>query len=105
MIKRDAHWRKMERAREKTGNLPKTAFDFISVHKNDRTGTYSLISPMIIVERNPEMRRPLFELDEYVTYRQAARAAEINAAFETVETGIGIYCVDCTDNNSGSYAL
>jgi len=96
MIKRELHWRKMEAKRALTGNLPAHAFNFISIHFNERDNNYSMISPLCICESNG-MKRPLFEKDKYTILKQVKRAANINAAFYTAETGINIFVVDCRD--------
>lgn len=96
LYERDSYWQTMEAARvqpagatpDRPAGLPAWSFDFISIHHTTGTG-YSLLSPMCIVEQQPQSRRPSWERDKHATKRQAVQAARRLARHHQV------FIVDC----------
>lgn len=76
---KESYWQQLEAMRI-DGKMPQWAFDFISMHPpvpmdGKLYGQYSLISPMCIIERRADMRRPRFEAHQYRTKAKAIKAA------------------------------
>lgn len=73
------------------GRLPEWAFDFISIHNNDRgEKPYSLLGPSkLVVNEN----RPSFERERYKTFTEAKKAAA------KLARKLGFCVVNCTKVN------
>jgi hypothetical protein len=68
----DEYWPEVEKDRAEKG-LPSWCFDFISVHSSMARSVFTLVSPMMLVDKTGD--RPDFEDDSHPTKKAAIRRA------------------------------